>query len=257
MVLLISGCTQIIPNQNDDITIDKIEYKTYGGFTLIETNKQTITINSNSINYVLSSYDDVETFRYSSIINKTNFTQLLTLLNDNGFNNWAVNQTSNINVADVGVAEITVFYSNGTNKTVKFDPNVPYEYGTDKENVLNKLNEYSSTFFEKYLDTLNPLDNSTQDNSNIVEIKFQPMQCDQNPWDDWYSKGDIKFIKEPTSEELIIAYYSSKQINIVNIQKVQSDLFVCEACSVCPTSYYYIAETDIKYLKSLDGWILI
>jgi hypothetical protein len=76
-----------------------------------------------------------------------------------------------------------------------------------------------------------------------ITMKFQPMQCEETPWEKWYAEGGIQFIKAPTDSELIIAYYSNvHKIELTEVKKVESGNAVCEACNVCPTSYYFSAN---------------
>ncbi|HOI76575.1 MAG TPA: hypothetical protein PLI06_03050 [Methanofastidiosum sp.] len=76
-----------------------------------------------------------------------------------------------------------------------------------------------------------------------ITMKFQPMQCEETPWEKWYAEGGIQFIKAPTDSELIIAYYSNvHKIELTEVKKVESGNAVCEACNVCPTSYYFSAK---------------
>ena len=76
-----------------------------------------------------------------------------------------------------------------------------------------------------------------------ITMKFQPMQCEETPWEKWYAEGNIQFIKEPTDSELIIAYYSNVyKIELSEVKKVESGNAVCEAWNICPTSYYFSAK---------------
>ncbi|WMW25000.1 hypothetical protein RE474_13100 [Methanolobus sediminis] len=42
-----------------------------------------------------------------------------------------------------------------------------------------------------------------------VTMKSQEMNCSQTPWQTWYADGNINFFKEPTEEELVIAYFGT------------------------------------------------
>ena len=95
--------------------------------------------------------------------------------------------------------------------------------------------------------------------SGTITMKFQSMQCEETPWEKWYAEGNIKFFKAPTNSELIIAYYSNVyKIELTEVKKVESGNAVCEACTVCPTSYYFSAKvknsdsakmTELKWAK--------
>jgi len=83
----------------------------------------------------------------------------------------------------------------------------------------------------------------------LITMKFQPMQCEETPWEKWYAEGNIQFIKAPTDSELIIAYYSNVyKIELTEVKKVETGNAVCEACNICPQSYYFSAK-----VKSSDS----
>lgn len=88
-------------------------------------------------------------------------------------------------------------------------------------------------------------------------LTFQPMQCEEEPWQAWYKKGDVKFFKAPTEEELVKTFYAQTySINIKSVQKIDSDRMTCEACGVCQKSYSFsvgVADTDAAKLEKL-GW---
>jgi hypothetical protein len=92
-----------------------------------------------------------------------------------------------------------------------------------------------------------------------VTMRYQPVQCEDTPWQAWYAKGNIQFIAEPSDAELIMTYYGSEyNLNVDNVQRIDSDQAVCEACGVCPMPYHFTAEIayeDQSRLESL-GWQL-
>lgn len=64
-----------------------------------------------------------------------------------------------------------------------------------------------------------------------VWMAFEPVQCNGNPWDQWYASGGIAFVKAPTEKELLTAYFS----NVHNVQVFDYKSFtiyeiVCQAC---------------------------
>ncbi|KYC51101.1 MAG: hypothetical protein AMQ74_01170 [Candidatus Methanofastidiosum methylothiophilum] len=88
--------------------------------------------------------------------------------------------------------------------------------------------------------------------SALTTMKFQPMQCEQTPWEKWYADGNIQFVKAPTDSELIVAYYSNVyKIELTEVKKVESGNAVCEACGVCPTSYYFSAKVKSSNLAKM------
>jgi hypothetical protein len=75
--------------------------------------------------------------------------------------------------------------------------------------------------------------------SESIIMNYQPMQCQELPWD-----SDI------------IEYYESYGIEIISAERVETDRIVCTACDICPTAYYYTAEVYSEYVEELEllGW---
>ncbi len=95
------------------------------------------------------------------------------------------------------------------------------------------------------------------DPSDIVELRFSPKQCEPTPWEEFYSNGEIKFIKAPTDEEVAIAYYGSIGVELKSFSKEfpEEPMMVCQACG-CPRGYSFAASVnseDAEVLKS-EGW---
>jgi len=100
------------------------------------------------------------------------------------------------------------------------------------------------------------LENGSPNSGSTKILYYSPIQCGGNPWEIWYTNGGIFFIKAPTEQELVHAYYS----NVYNVQilsfetKKVSDI-VCLACS-CPRGDIIIVSTsssDAQKMLSL-GW---
>ncbi|MCL5666290.1 MAG: immunoglobulin domain-containing protein [Patescibacteria group bacterium] len=90
-----------------------------------------------------------------------------------------------------------------------------------------------------------------------VQLTFQPMQCEDEPWQKWYSEGGIKFIKEPTDEELIMAYYGqAHSLQINSASRADSGNATCNACYACPKSYSFTATVPASDAAALEalGW---
>ncbi len=89
-----------------------------------------------------------------------------------------------------------------------------------------------------------------------MEVKYQPMQCQKTPWQEWYEEGNGQFVDEPSQVELIQAYYSSQGVEINNVEERQNEGAVCQACDVCPAINYYVGNPGEGSLEELqtDGW---
>lgn len=89
-----------------------------------------------------------------------------------------------------------------------------------------------------------------------IQFSYQPKQCQEAPWDAWYASGAIQFIKAPTDADLIVAYYGDKGISVSDVQRIESDRVVCQACDICPTTHSFTlkARAGDKLVLSEDGW---
>lgn len=94
--------------------------------------------------------------------------------------------------------------------------------------------------------------------SSTVSLVLQPKQCTTEPWQTWYKEGNIKFVKAPTDEQLIKAYYSQKYgINIISVNRSDIGKTTCQACNSCSKNYVFTMEVkseDVAKLTSL-GWM--
>jgi hypothetical protein len=90
-----------------------------------------------------------------------------------------------------------------------------------------------------------------------VEMKFQPMQCQDTPWQRWYKDGGIQFIKAPTEEELATAYFSYLSISATDFRMVDTGMAVCQACDTCPTSHYFTMKVPYAQVQNLiyEGFV--
>lgn len=86
------------------------------------------------------------------------------------------------------------------------------------------------------------------------EIEYTPMQCQIEPWDSWYAQSDIRFVQEPTSEQLIVLYYSEVYgIELEEVHMLTINDVTCEACDVCPKGFKFIATVEEEsYDKMLE-----
>jgi hypothetical protein len=78
------------------------------------------------------------------------------------------------------------------------------------------------------------------ENTNKVSVVYQPMQCEVEPWQDENLSLDI--------------YFSNKNITISEFKKIERSEIFCQACEVCPKSYYYtmnVYAKDLSHLKKI------
>jgi len=248
ILLVIAGCstnTDITPPQEDKIV--KIEYDTYGGFVAIEHAFMNITIDEEGLLFQTYSGFGNLTFSEYTKFEFEEFEKLVKVLEDNDAKNLQDRYESDILVADAGSSKITIHYKNST-KVIVIEPNI-YEGNPDEIKNINEA-------IQKLLVNANSPFNGNN-NVDLVYLSYQGMQCVDEPWEVWYAKGEIQFIKAPTTKELIFAYYSSKNIDIINLEQFSNEA-VCQACEVCPDINYFEIEVDSLFLEELieEGWII-
>lgn len=116
-----AGCTEQQVANSEDATII---HKTYGAFTLPELQMQELTVNSTSVVFTTSDNERNFMKKYEKPFNVTAFKELITLFEENKFqemNDSYTPQEGQPIVADVGTLEISLIEGN-KNKTVKVDP---------------------------------------------------------------------------------------------------------------------------------------
>lgn len=83
-------------------------------------------------------------------------------------------------------------------------------------------------------------------------LMFQPLQCAKTPWRKWYDAGSIQFIKAPTEEELLIAYYGQVHgITIQNFKLVNSNSAVISVCGNAESHYFTVTVSNLDKEKML------
>lgn len=102
-----------------------------------------------------------------------------------------------------------------------------------------------------------PQDNLSS--SKTIEMKYTPMQCQNEPWNEWLENSEIRFVKAPTQDEIIKMYFGEVHgINILEVRTVELGA-VCEACDVCPKGEDIIVtinNTDRSLMEDL-GWEIV
>ncbi len=67
-------------------------------------------------------------------------------------------------------------------------------------------------------------DEREQNMLEFIRMDSGQMNCTQAPWQLWYAEGNINFIKEPTEEELAIAYFSTVHgIEVSNLSSANQE----------------------------------
>lgn len=110
---------------------------------------------------------------------------------------------------------------------------------------------------QRVIEGSRPINDSTDTNETEVQtLSFQPMQCDEYAWDEWYAAGEIQYADEPTAQQLITDYYAQEHAIELSVERVDTDQIVCQACSICQTTHYFQTSAqaaDAEVLRA-DGW---
>lgn len=73
------------------------------------------------------------------------------------------------------------------------------------------------------------------------------MPCNETPWQEWYEQGDIQFIREPTEEELVIAYFGEVyDIEVTGFESTRMDAVTCRYT-------LEVVQGDVEMMGEL-GW---
>lgn len=94
------------------------------------------------------------------------------------------------------------------------------------------------------------------DEDTLLTYTYQPKQCQTTPWEEWLAVATFEAGNVPEGTELIAAYYESKGIEVEDAQRVESDMMVCEACDICPTTHSFTlrARAGDKLALTGEGW---
>lgn len=240
--LVLSACS--VSTQEE--SVDSVILERYGMFTMPEYAFQKITITKEGILYETFNYDNNKTGETFTEFNSDEFENLVKTLNSANFKNLDDTYNSETPVADVGAGKITIKYGSST-KIIEVDPYIQHGNNEQIVKIIGIISEVTQN--AKFPQIERP---------PIVTLKYEGKQCIEEPWEVWYSKGEINYIVEPSSEQLILDYYSNKEIGIYEIRTLNHDS-VCEACEVCVDYEYYevdIYENELENFLN-ESWVLI
>ena len=91
-----------------------------------------------------------------------------------------------------------------------------------------------------------------------LALSYQPMMCEKTPWQVWEKNSGRVYIRAPTDEEIIKHYYASVySTDVRNVKKIQLSTVSCQACDVCPETYWFGLTVNASDMLALldEGWI--
>ncbi len=232
LVLFLGACT--VTDKPAAQASNEIVHTTYGGFVMQTHAITKHIITPEMITREVYSFDGNLTESEKLPITAEEYQKIKESLELNSFSGWDPVYEEEVPIADIGNVNITY-----NSKTVQIYPNAPDYMPQQVKDVLDTIHEIIY-------------------NTGSTQIFYQPMQCERTPWEQWYSEGNIQYIREPTDEELIVDYYSQEHsIAVSDAAKILSeDIEVCEACGVCPKAYHFtakIASEEFEEMVEL-GW---
>jgi hypothetical protein len=86
------------------------------------------------------------------------------------------------------------------------------------------------------------------------------MQCVDLPWDANRNADDGADESATDSDVLRIAHFYGEQGITLRAERIESDMAVCQACEICPTTHSYRVNVEnpsaqVQNLLAADGWI--
>ena len=92
---------------------------------------------------------------------------------------------------------------------------------------------------------------------SAIALTYQPMQCEQTPWQVWEANSGRVYIRAPTDEEIIRHYYRAVYgIDVAIVTRVSSGMMACQACSICPWFYRFEVTVNASKMQPMidEGW---
>ncbi len=89
-------------------------------------------------------------------------------------------------------------------------------------------------------------------------LSYEPVQCQQNPWEIWHKGLNRQYFRQPTEEEILVDYFKTvHNIQILDTIKIPAppDFVSCKACTCArgDTIKVLIKENDVSKMLEL-GW---
>lgn len=89
------------------------------------------------------------------------------------------------------------------------------------------------------------------------EMQYQPLQCQETPWNAWYESANSTNKSLETEAAISTAYYNSMfNITVSSFDRIGTNRPACFTCDICSQDYYYtvaVQSTDIPRMGNL-GW---
>lgn len=100
-----------------------------------------------------------------------------------------------------------------------------------------------------------------EDTNATLWLSYQPIRCNQNPWEIWEANSDRTYIRAPTEKEILTSYYS--QVHNVGLldYRIKGNgisVYASMACSACTCPLLHnifvkVHQNDAQKILSL-GW---
>lgn len=249
-LVALAACSQPISTPNEP-TSPTVTYTTYGGFIAPSAAIRTVRIDPSHVTIEQVSTSGIVTSSERHLINSSDYEALRAAIDAANLSALPATIDGTPGIPDLPMANLTITTAAGTTHV---------HIGRVSQDALPPQLARIVSAIENATAPNDGNGNVSQGGTNhglmLVPVWYEPKQCETAPWESWYSNGSVKFIKAPTTAELVTAYYSSVGLEVSNVARVNRTEMVCEACGVCDTSYYLTASVPNAQLAKLEarGW---
>lgn len=258
VTILFSGCS-VSTSTNGEERESRIILERYGMFTLPEFQFQRVTITPNQITFETFGPEMNRTGMTNNSLSNETYRELEEYFL--GFSKLDSSYSSDIPIADIGAGNITYITQNGSYSVI-VDPWVsrgnPEEIGI----IVDVLNEFIASNVQfpsrEGNESGNQESETKGDNESrgdLFSMEYHGKACIEEPWEEWYSQGNINYVQAPTQTQLIIDYYANSGLELQNLEEISSGP-TCKACEICADSTYFQAEVTASTYDILqeEGW---
>ena len=253
MTIILSGCSSNTTS-NEEEKDSTIVLERYGMYTMPEFQFQRVTITQNQIVFETFGPEMNRTGMANNSLSPQNYKELEAYFQ--GFSQLDASYSSEIPVADIGAGNITYSNENGS-YSVLVNPWVSRGNPDKVGDIVNALNEFIASnvqFPSSDVEDSGNLDDN-ESRADLLSVEYRGMACVEEPWEVWYSEGNINYVQAPTQTQLIIDYYANSGVEMINLEELSSGP-TCKACRVCADSTYFKADVTPSTFEIIqeDGW---
>ena len=82
---------------------------------------------------------------------------------------------------------------------------------------------------------------------------YVPIQCVNEPWENWFASSGLEFSKEPSDEEKLRLFLETEySIEVYSLQKKIITEYICSrGCALCPEGHQYIVKVESVHSEQM------